>query len=343
MREMREIMTRPRTRTLFTALLLAALPLLAISVQAQSNDIYIPDNNPASGICNHFPFNAAWSGASGEWRYHGFFTAQQMGSTACLISDISFAPCSSGTFAATKFQVRLSHTTASSITAAMNSNLPNPVVVIPEGPFTWNPVNQQWTPLTIVTPFSYNGTDNVVVEIRYTGGTISGGFAGPVLRAGVAQRVYTFGQGAYNSNAGTNGGNTAFKIKFSCAGTYLMAVGTPRPGNTVDLVLKAPQDMGLPYQVGSSLGNGPIPIDTRTLDLSLDDLLKISVQGLLPSVLQRYSGFISATGQGVAKIALPNNKALVGVKFYSAFLTIKAGEPSNVKSISNSVALTLIS
>ncbi len=336
-------MTLPKTSTIFTVVLLAALPLLATSIQAQSNDIYIPDNNPAAGTCNHFPFNANWSGASGEWRYHAFFTAQQMGGTACLISDISFAPCSSGTFAATKFQVRLSHTTAPSITAAMNSNLPNPVAVIPEGPFTWKPVNLQWTPLTIITLFSYNGTDNVVVEIRYTGGTISGGFQGPVRRANVAQRVYKYGTGAYNSNAGTNGGNTAFKIKFSCADTYIMAVGTPRPGNTVDLVLKAPKDVGLPYQVGSSLGNGPIPIDTRKLNLSLDDLLKVSVKGLLPSVFQRYTGFISASGQGVAKIVLPNDKALVGVKFYNAFLTIKTGEPSNVKSISNTVALTIVS
>ena len=332
-------------RRLITGFVLGGMLLatLAATGPAQPQEIYIPDNIPTPGICNHFPFNPTWSGSNGEWRYQALFTATQMGGQGCLISDISFAPCSTGTFSATNFELRICHTTATSLSTAMDSNITSPVSVIPAGPFTWNPVNATWTSLTIATPFSYNGTDNLVVEVRYTGGSLGGSFGGTIVRAGVAQRVYAFGTGAFTSNAGTNGGATAFKIKFSCGSAVLMGLGTTRPGGQVDLVLKAPGDGGLPYQVGTSLGAGPIPLDTRLLNLSLDKLLEVTVMGYLPGVFQNYAGILSASGTGAAKIVIPNNSGLVGVRLHSAFLTIKPGEPSNIKSISNTLSFSITS
>jgi len=74
------------------------------------------------------------------------------------------------------------------------------------------------------------------------------------------------------------------------------AAGTTRPGGAVTLALTASTDGRLPYQLGTSLGTDPVPIDTRKIDLSPDDLLAISMGGWWPSVFQNYRGMIDSQG-----------------------------------------------
>jgi len=123
----------------------------------------------------------------------------------------------------------------------------------------------------------------------------------------------------------------------------IFASGKPNPGGTVTLNLSAPADGGLPYQIGSSLGTGPIPIDTRQLGLSLDALLDVTVNGYLPMVFKNYAGFLDAHGKGTGSIDIPNLPALVGVKFFSAFVTIDAKAPSSIKSISPTETIAITS
>jgi len=94
--------------------------------------------------------------------------------------------------------------------------------------------------------------------------------------------------------------------------------------------------------VGSSLGGGPIPIDTRLLNLSLDALLDASVNGYLPMIFQNYAGILDANGKATAKINIPNLPGIKGIRIYSAFLTLKPGAPSNIQSISNSFIFTIM-
>ena len=130
-------------------------------------------------------------------------------------------------------------------------------------------------------------------------------------------------------------------VRLTYSDVQIVGSGSPSIGNVVTLLLRAPADGGLPYQVGTSLGTGPIPIDTRQLGLSLDDLLLVTVRGLLPAVFQQYSGLLDATGRGTAKIAIPGNPGLVGVRLHSAFVTLDASAPSNIKSISNTFSFTV--
>ena len=118
--------------------------------------------------------------------------------------------------------------------------------------------------------------------------------------------------------------------------------GSGQPGTTITLFLSAPSDGGLPYVVGSSLGSGPIPIDTRLLNLGLDALLDASVNGYLPTVFQNFAGTLDASGKATAMINIPNLPGLKGIRIYSAFLTIKQGAPSNIQSISNSFIFTIM-
>ncbi len=115
----------------------------------------------------------------------------------------------------------------------------------------------------------------------------------------------------------------------------LTGSGPARPGTTISFVLNAPNQPGRSYQLGSSLGNGPIPIDSRRLGLSVDSLLIASTGGTLPSVFAGYAGVLSARGRGGAALHLPPLPALVGLTIYNAFVTLDAQAPSGVGLVSN--------
>jgi hypothetical protein len=121
----------------------------------------------------------------------------------------------------------------------------------------------------------------------------------------------------------------------------ILGSGSGLPGTTINFSLFSPSDAGLPYQVGSSFGNGPIPIDTRKLELSPDVLLTLSVGGLAPSIFSGYAGLLGKSGNGAAKLNIPNIPQLKGLRVYTAFLTLKASAPSGVSNISRSFLFTV--
>ena len=121
----------------------------------------------------------------------------------------------------------------------------------------------------------------------------------------------------------------------------LTGSGSGQPGTPITLSLSAPSDGGLPYVVGSALGGGPIPIDTRWLNLSLDAMLDASVNGYLPMIFQNYAGILNASGKATATLNIPNLPGLKGIRIYTAFLTLKQGAPSNIQSISNTFIFTI--
>jgi beta-propeller repeat-containing protein len=117
--------------------------------------------------------------------------------------------------------------------------------------------------------------------------------------------------------------------------------GSSRPGGVVQLHLTSTDDAGLTYQLGSSLGSGPIAIDIRHLHLSADDLLSISVSGFWAWIFQGYQGVLDNRGRGKANINIPNVAALVGLRLHTAFVTLDPLSPSGVRSISDTFSFTI--
>lgn len=136
-----------------------------------------------------------------------------------------------------------------------------------------------------------------------------------------------------------NGSGDAFIAKVAL--TLLAQNGRPGIGSTVNLEITASDSAGLTYVMGSSLGNGPIPIDQRSIDLSQDDLLLVSASGYWPSIFQGYAGVIATTGTAAATIQIPNHTALVGLRIYTAFVTLSPAAPSGIQAISNTVDFTI--
>ena len=117
--------------------------------------------------------------------------------------------------------------------------------------------------------------------------------------------------------------------------------GTPRPGGTVSFDLIATCDGAHPYQVGSSLGTGPISIGNQSIGLSLDHMLVISLMGFCPGVFSNYCGVMNSKGQANAAIHIPNDPVLIGLRIHTAFVTLAPAAPSGIRSISNTFSFSI--
>jgi len=316
--------------------------LLVVAGSAVADEVYVPDNNPGTGGSNAIPFWAEWSAIQGQIRYQALYTPAQLGNKAFVVSDLAFAANYTGGFGATQLQVRMSHVTVGTLNPTMDLNIPNPVTMY-DGAFNRSTTLGAWWPMGLTGSFSYNGHDYLVVDIRYMGGqtSLTGAGSQGRFRSSPIHRSWAY----QNYNAKVESGQdrlAGLKTRFTVHTVNIVGTGTPRPGNTVTLMLSSPADGTLPYQVGTSLGTGPIMIDVRPLGLGLDGVLIASVSGSLPMVFQDYSGVLQTNGSGQAKLNIPNLSVLVGIRLHSAFLTIKLGEPSNVKSISNTFSFTIL-
>jgi hypothetical protein len=121
----------------------------------------------------------------------------------------------------------------------------------------------------------------------------------------------------------------------------LVGTGSGKPGTPIAFSLLASPDAGLPYQMGSSLGNGPISLGNRQIGLTPDNLLVVSAGGLLPMIFQNYVGLLDAQGQAAAQLDIPNIPALKGVRIHTAFVTLKASAPFGIGNISNTFLFTV--
>jgi len=315
--------------------------VMVLACGAAADEIFVPDNQPGTGSTNVIPFKGSFMKT--DCRYQALYKASYFNGNSFTIKDIAFASTYTGQLDTTRMQIRISHFTGSALSPTMDLNIPAPVTVLDASPHVYSAaVANSWCPIGLTCSFVYNGTDNLVIDIRYTGGKNTGSHGGFRYTKGAIPRNWAYG----NFNAVTQSGSdtsAGLKTRFTVEPISITASGTPKPGGTVLLDLVAPGDGTLTYQVGSSFGTGPIGIDCRQLALSFDALLIITVNGQLPTVFMNFGGNLSTAGKAQASVAIPSIPALVGISFYSAFTTIKVGEPSNIKSISPSTMVTITS
>lgn len=129
--------------------------------------------------------------------------------------------------------------------------------------------------------------------------------------------------------------------KISFTSTFGKFVQRVLGGAVCELTFVATGDAGRHFQAASSLGTGPIAIDSRKLALDLDPLLVASVRGYLPGVLNGYSGRIDSTGTATGSITFPRHRSLVGVPIHTSFITLDPTAPSGVRSISSTYTCSL--
>ncbi len=316
---------------------------LTVAGTAGADELYLPDNQPASGASNVIPMGGVWpsSNTNGEYTYQWFIPASILGGKPFRLRGIANAPVYSGVHTAAQAEILASHNSLSTYSTIFAQNLPQPSTLYPLGPWTWTVTKDQWAPFPLppTAAFDYNGTDNLTLQIRFNGSKCSlqnSTYLGcrNLNNPNSASRIYLYGVGAFTATSGRSSTTYSNKLRLTVEYVSITGSGAPRPGGKIDLLLSAPGDNGLPYQVGSSLGVGPILLGNRKLDLSSDDLLLVTVHGWLPSIFQNYTGILDSSGKGKATILIPNDAKLIGITIHSAFVTLKAGEPFNMKSIS---------
>jgi len=132
------------------------------------------------------------------------------------------------------------------------------------------------------------------------------------------------------------------KTRFTIDSTVLNVAGTPRPGATVPFALSAPGAPGRVYQVALSFGASPgIPVaGGRLIPLNLDHLLLASVTVGAP-IFNQFLGMLDASGAATARLVVPNQGALIGVRFHAGFAAFDRAAPGGVLTFSDSVPLQI--
>jgi len=316
-------------------LILACVGAFALfAVAASAGEIGVPDNDPTSGAaCNVGPFGYA------EARHQTLVPASMLGSKPLVINDFSFAPClnPSPTLVFSTLVVTFAHTSQATLSTLLATNLSKDATVVLNGPVTWQNTYQKWSPLGLTGTFRYNGVDNLVVEVKFIGAV--GGRVG-CYRSNNVQRAYKTGTGSFNTPTASTS-LTALKMQFKYDDISLTLSGSPNPGGKVTLDLFAPGDAGLPYQLGASLGLGPIVLGSRQINLSPDPLLVLTVGNYLPAVFVNYSGVLDPAGKAQGFILIPNSAVLVGLRIHNAFVTLDPKSPFGLRSISGSETLAI--
>ncbi|GAB4155548.1 MAG: hypothetical protein Fur0037_23940 [Planctomycetota bacterium] len=297
---------------------LLALALLAAALPAQS--FYIPTNTPSSGTINVFPFGTT------DMRYQALVRATELGGPG-VIHGFGLAPAATGIRSFTRVTMKMAHLASPTLSTNFDANLAaGSVTTMDVQNWEWHLTANTWNDVDLQVPFVYNGTDNLVVEFLVIG---SGGASGGMRRDNTNQRVYL--ENYAGQTTGTNGGNTAFKMRVNfgdasygvfghgCVGAgsltpALTMSGSSQLGQTlvIDLTNTVPASLGAIW-LGFHMGT-PFPLD-------------LGIYGF-PGCLLYFPGLANiclvTDPQGAAtyQLGIPNSQALIGKVFYDQWLVL---------------------
>lgn len=112
---------------------------------------------------------------------------------------------------------------------------------------------------------------------------------------------------------------------------------SPQPGQVLSYVLRGTPKAA--YQAATAFTTGTVAAPGgANVPLAPDALFFLSIAGL-PSVFVNYANYLDTKGDGSVKLAIPKIPALVGITFYSAFVTYNT---SGVLEVSNDVQVTVV-
>lgn len=193
--------------------------------------IYVPDDQPTGG-CNVIPMGGDWPSSSnpnGEWRYQILILAGAINQSG-LIEDIGVLPCKDFDYKAENFEIRMSHYTGATLTTNFATNLPSPVLVKSAPAYAFTGTQDQWTPYGLDTGFHYNGTDNLVIEIRTTSSASDplGSCRTANGTPNAPSRAYRYGPGASTSTTAQNVDGAGLKTMLCFSDVaYVPPLGSP--------------------------------------------------------------------------------------------------------------------
>jgi hypothetical protein len=301
--------------------LLFCIATLTASLSAQS--FYIPTNTPTVGTANAFPFNTT------DMRYQALIRATELNSTPALITGFALAPASSGTLEYGPVTMKMAHLASPTLSTTFDTNLAAGAVTTMDVPsFVWPVTANTWMEIDLQTPFFYNGVDNLVVEFLVTA-RVTGA---AMRRDATNQRVYL---GGYTGQlTGTDGGNTAFKMRVITGDASLATFGRGCVGSNT---LRPTASFSGTSQLGQTLNHDltnalpnapciaafgftsapPFPIDLSFLGFT-------GCRAYIDAVIT-LGAVADGAGAATVPIVIPAAPSLVGFLFYSQWIAIDGG------------------
>lgn len=136
------------------------------------------------------------------------------------ITGIAFAAATSQAHWNNTLLVRMANVPAGTVlSTTFGTNLPAPTTVLSASNHTWHTTADTWTDLGFQTPFVYNGTGDVVVDV-IARGNVASLAAGAFRSSPNQERVYDYGwTGALAPTSGTYGATAGLRMRvhFHCA------------------------------------------------------------------------------------------------------------------------------
>lgn len=302
-------------------LLSAILVLLPVVCPAQIH-VHVPDANPSKGTLGNQPF-----GDGPSWRYLFLLDAKTLGNLPYRVTDLAFATGTSGTFSASQFQVRMSHTTLKATPRCFVDALGPCPIELTGGSLAWTTTPDAWSPLGLSRSFGYDGVRNLAIEFRYRGGSRSVART-PTIRIDSGAMSLTVSPNESGDPYSEKCGNVIRgrpHVRLTLAGDHILSASeTVKPGGRIDVRMQqgAP---GAVYQIAASLGQAPLRFGQHTVGLSADGLFFASVFVGAPT-FTGYAGVVGSGGTASATLDVPNVPALAGIRVYHAGVTLRAGQ-----------------
>lgn len=288
---------------------------LASSLAAQS--FVVPAGaSPATGSCVSMPF------ATAATRCQVLVRDSDLGNQAGVISGLALAPCQTGVRSAATVIVRMAHFSGSALSTTFASNLASPGparTVLDVASHDWRMVAHTWNEIGLQDAFAYNGSDHLVIDITVTGASIA--LADTHIDT-TNQRVFAFNY--TNQATGTNGGNTAFKLKLflgdanlqlfgsSCVGTFTRPAfsfsGSPRLGGLLGIHCGPTYATTLVFLIGFDTHRPTWPMELSTF----------GAPGcrLYHDITTTITVFPDATGTGNSLLSIPTVASLAGTPLF---------------------------
>jgi hypothetical protein len=117
------------------------------------------------------------------------------------------------------------------------------------------------------------------------------------------------------------------------------SASTPRVGTTFVMDLVTTARRIVPWRMAISLGNTGFPIGSRRIPLAIDPVLNLSLQ---VSGALGLTGHTDATGLARPALQIPNVASLVGIKVFTAAITLDGSRPDGIDNISNEIGIEFV-
>jgi hypothetical protein len=144
-------------------------------------------------------------------RYQQYYRSIEFGGTARTIDSIGFRYYRTSTFSITYYNLKiyLSHKSTTGLSSVFANNYGTQrTLVMDRSSYTWvkDVVGQPFTMIDLDTPFYYDGTSHVVLEVSYTSGSPNSNYYFNTYRTSSLYRLYASSPTATSGSVGSNYG-----------------------------------------------------------------------------------------------------------------------------------------